>query len=107
MSRLWADAARTQYYCTVTVVLRDTTVAATALGGVRVSGEWSMSPAGATAWTAGTTTLSSSLSGSVSWRSGNISKAPGGACTFNIKDATLAGYSLDATKSVMTRTVQW
>jgi hypothetical protein len=107
MSRLWADTARTSYYCTVSVVLRDTTAAASALSGVRVSGEWTMTPNGAAAWSAGTTTLSSSSTGSVSWRSGNVSKNPGGSCQFSIKAATLSGYQLDSTLSVMSRTLSW
>jgi hypothetical protein len=104
-SFVYTSAARTSLYCTVTVVVRD--AAGVAIQGARVSGKWALTAAGATTSNTFTSYMSSTASGSVSYRSGSLSAAPGGNCVFTVSTVDLAGYTWDTTTSVMARTVTW
>lgn len=104
-SFVYTSTARTQLYCTVTVVIRN--AAGQGVQGVKVSGRWALTAAGTTTANTFTSYMTTTVAGSVSYRSSSLSATPGGNCVFTVSTVEAPGYTWDSVNSVLTRTVTW
>jgi hypothetical protein len=108
LSLVWANTQRTSVICMVTITVRD--AAGVNLPGAKVNGDWTITNAGLAPVTVPTSILSTTTSGTVSFRSSStVSPAAGTSCVFTLAPAAvvLAGYQLDASSSILLRQLSW